>query len=96
MTVSIMHDRVLIKKIEPEPVSSGGILLAGNPVATFEAIVVGVGTGKPLENGLSIPPTVAVGDQVIYDPGKTISLTIKGENLLVIKEEDIFAVIDRN
>ena len=60
----------------------------------FKAKVIQVGSGKPIEGGGKIPMTVVAGDTVIYNPNATISVTIGGEALLIIKEEDIFAVVD--
>ena len=93
MTLQVMHDRVLIKKNEPEKVTSGGIVLAGDNEPKFEATVVAVGTGKPVKDGDPIPMTVQVGDTVIYNPSATIAVVVGGENLLVIREEEIFAIM---
>ena len=92
--MQVMHDRVLIKKIEPKNTTSSGIVLAGTPDKTFEATVLKVGTGKPIEGGAPVPLTVQVGDKVLYNPAAAISVTVDGEALLVIKEEDIFAIMD--
>jgi chaperonin GroES len=89
-----MHDRVLIKKIEPANTTSSGIVLAGTPQTTFEATVLKVGTGKPIDGGTPIPLTVQVGDKVLYNPAAAIAVTVEGDSLLVIKEEDIFAIMD--
>ncbi len=92
--MQVMHDRVLIKKIEPETKSAGGLLLTHVVDAAFEAEVIAVGTGKPVKDGAPIPLTVKVGDRVMYNPAATITVNVKGESLLVIKEEEIFAIFD--
>jgi chaperonin GroES len=92
--MQVMHDRVLIKKLEPETKSAGGIMLTSSVTPVYEAEVVAVGTGKPVKDGAPIPLTVQVGDRVMYNPSATISVTVKGESLLVIKEEEIFAILD--
>lgn len=92
--MQVMHDRVLIKKLDPDTKSAGGIVLTSSVTPVYEAEVVAVGNGKPVKDGVPIPLTVRVGDRVIYNPSATITVTVKGETLLVIKEEEIFAILD--
>ena len=92
--MQVMHDRVLIKKIEPEKKTAGGLVLPGEVDPVFEATVIAVGTGKPVKGGNPIPMTVKVGDRVMYNPNATIAVNVKGEALLVTKEDDIFAIMD--
>jgi len=91
--MQVMQDRVLLKKLEPEEKSSGGIFIAGSKDVKFEATVIAIGTGKPVKDGPPIPLSVQVGDQVLYNPGATISVVVNGEKFLVIKEEEIFAIM---
>jgi chaperonin GroES len=93
MNVTVMHDRVLIKHIEPAEQTSGGIVLTNAVEPSFEATVMAVGTGKPVKDSTPIPLTVKVGDRVMYNPRATIAVTLNGEDLLVIKEEEIFAIL---
>lgn len=92
--MQVMHDRVLIRKIEQDNKTASGLILAGTPEQAFEATVVAVGSGKPVKDSTPIPLTVKVGDKVIYNPNATITITVNGETLLVIKEEEIFAIVD--
>lgn len=92
--MQVMHDRVLIKKIEPETKTSSGLYLTHVQDEMFKAAVIKVGKGKAVEGGTYIPLSVKEGDTVIYNPNATISVTLNGEKLLVIKEEDIFAILD--
>jgi chaperonin GroES len=95
MDVTVLHDRVLLKRKEAAEKTVGGIVLAGSlkePV--FEATVMAVGAGKPIKDSSPIPLIVKVGDHVIYNPHATISVKFEGEDLLVIKEEEIFAIIE--
>jgi chaperonin GroES len=94
--MQVMHDRVLIKKIEPESKTSGGLVLTHVLDQSFQATVIKVGNGKPIKGGAPIPLTVKEGDVVIYNPNATIPLRVAGEDCLVIKEEEIFAIIDSN
>ena len=95
MDVTVLHDRVLLKRKEAAEKTSGGIVLAGSlkePV--FEATVIAVGAGKPIKDSSPIPLVVKVGDHVIYNPTATISIKLDGNDFLVIKEEEIFAIIE--
>lgn len=92
--MQVLHDRVLLKKIEQENKSQGGIVLAKVVDEVYEATVVSVGEGKPVKNSAPIPLTVKAGDRVMYNPQAVIPVTVDGENYLVIKEEEIFAVLD--
>jgi chaperonin GroES len=93
--VNVLHDRVLIKKIDATEVSTGGILLThGNIEQTFEGEVIAVGKGRPIKDSSPIPLTVKVGDRVMYNPKAGIAVKVKDEQLLVMKEEEIFAIIE--
>jgi chaperonin GroES len=94
--MQVMHDRVLIRKLEQSNKTDSGLFLAGTQDKVYEADVVAVGTGKPVKDCNPIPLTVTVGDRVIYNPNATIAVNVKGENLLVIKEEEIFAILDKD
>ena len=91
--MQVMHDRVLIKKIEPETKTAGGLILSAAVEPTFEATVIKVGSGKTTDAGVKIPLTVKEGDRIIYNPNATISVVLNKESFLVIKEEDIFAIM---
>ena len=93
--MQVMRDRVLLQKIEPETKTASGLILAHVVDETFRAKVIKVGNGKMVEGStVRIPLTVKEGDTVIYNPNATISVTVGGEKLLIIKEEDIFAILD--
>ena len=90
-----MRDRVLIQKIEPETKTASGFILTHVMDETFRAKVIKVGNGKLIEGSTErIPMMVAEGDTVIYNPNATISVTVGGEKLMIIKEEDIFAIVN--
>jgi len=92
--MKVLHDRVLLKKIETENTSLGGIVLPGELEPQFEATVVLVGTGRQVKDGAPIPPTVKEGDKVMYNPAACVEVKVNGESMLVIKESEIYAVID--
>jgi len=90
----ILHDRVLLKKLGDEAVSTGGIVLAGAVEPTFEAEVLAVGTGLVTKAGVVVPLNVQVGDKVIYAQGAGQTVKVGSDTLLVVREEDIYCVCD--
>ena len=93
MSVAILGDRVLIRKIETEKKSAGGlVVLTGDDVHTPKGLVLKVGDGKLNKAGVLIPPSVKVDDVVMYTPGAGLAVKIDGEDLLVLREDDIYAV----
>lgn len=89
-----LYDRVVIKPIEAEETSIGGIII---PDAAKEkptkGEVVAVGTGKVLENGSTRPMTVKVGDKVIYGQYSGSAYKADGVEYKIVKEDDILAVL---
>jgi chaperonin GroES len=92
MSITILYDRVLIKKNEIEEKTVGGIVLTGSIDPVFEGEVVKVGEGRLTKANVLIPLTVKVGDTVVYDPAAAIDITVDGQKFLVLREENIFAV----
>jgi chaperonin GroES len=94
MKIRPLHDRVVIKRVEAEEKTASGILLAGSAAEKPDmGEVVAVGAGKVLENGSVQALTVKVGDKVLL--GKYAqSVKIDGEELVVVREEEIFAIVE--
>jgi chaperonin GroES len=95
MDIKPLGDRVVIKPLEAESKTKGGIVLPDTAKEKpQEGKVVAVGKGKVLENGTVQPPEVKVGDKVLYGKYSGNEITTKeGEELLIMKEEDILAII---
>jgi len=94
MNIRPLHDRVVIRRLEEERTSAGGIVIPDSATEKPEqGEVLAVGTGKPLDNGDSRALAVKVGDKVLF--GKYAGTTVKvdGEELLVMREDDILAVV---
>ena len=94
MKLTPLHDRVIIKRLEEEKVSAGGIVIPDS--ATEKPIrgeVVAVGEGKPLDNGSVRALKVKVGDKVLFGKYSGTEVKLDGTELLVVKEDDLFAVI---
>ncbi len=95
MALRPLHDRVIIKRLEAETKSAGGIVIpdaaAEKPI---KGEVVAVGTGKILEDGKVRPLAVKVGDKVLFGKYSGTEVKIDGDELLVMREEDLVAIIE--
>jgi len=95
MKLRPLHDRVIVKRMEEERVSAGGIVIPDS--ATEKPVrgeVLAAGNGKILENGEKRPLDVQVGDTVLFGKYSGTEVKVDGEELLVMREEDIMAVIE--
>ncbi|MEJ2534043.1 MAG: co-chaperone GroES [Gammaproteobacteria bacterium] len=95
MNLRPLHDRVIVKRMEEERVSAGGIVIPDS--ATEKPIrgeVLAVGNGKILENGEKRALDVKAGDKVLFGKYSGTEVKVDGEELLVMREEDIMAVIE--
>ena len=91
-----LHDRVIIKRLEEERTSPGGIVIPDS--ATEKPIrgkVIAVGKGKILEGGEVRPLDVKVGDHVLFGKYSGTEVKVEGEDLLVMREEDVMAIIEK-
>jgi len=95
MNIHPLGDRVLVKALEAEAKSKGGIVIPDTAKEKpQEGKVVAVGKGKVLENGTIQSPEVKAGDKVLYGKYSGNEITTKeGEELLIMREEDILAII---
>ena len=95
MEIKPLGDRIVVKVLEAENKSKGGIVLPDSAKEKpQEAKVVAVGKGKVLENGTVSAPEVKVGDKVIFGKYSGNEITTKeGEDLLILREDDILAII---
>ena len=95
MKLRPLHDRVIIKRLEAETKSAGGIVIPDS--ATEKPIkgeVIAVGAGKILENGNVRALAVKAGDKVLFGKYSGTEVKVDGQELLVMREEDLMAVID--
>jgi chaperonin GroES len=95
MKIRPLHDRVIVKREEEERKSAGGILIPDS--ATEKPIrgrVLAVGNGKILETGEVRKLDVKVGDHVLFGKYSGTEVKVDGDDVLVMREEDILAVID--
>jgi chaperonin GroES len=90
-----LHDRVLLRRLESESKTSGGIIIPDTAKEKpAQAEVVAVGTGVRDEHGKLQPLAVSVGDTVLFSKWSGSEVSIDGEELLVVKESDIMGVLD--
>ena len=95
MKIRPLHDRVVIRRTEEERKSPGGIVIPDNAQEKpVQGEVIAVGHGKPLDNGQLRPMDVKVGDRVLFGKYSGSEVKIDGQELLVMREEDIMAVLD--
>ncbi len=95
MKIRPLHDRVIVKRMEEERTSAGGIVIpdaaAEKPI---KGEVIAVGKGKILESGEIRALDIKAGDKVLFGKYSGTEVKVDGEELLVMKEDDIMAVIE--
>jgi len=95
MNIRPLHDRIIVKRMEEERMSAGGIVIPDS--ATEKPIkgeVIAVGNGKQLDNGEVRSLDVKKGDQILFGKYSGTEVKVDGEDLLVMKEDDVMAVIE--
>ena len=95
MKIRPLHDRVIVKRIEEERKSAGGIVIPDTAAEKpDQGEVVAVGKGKKADDGKLIPVDLKVGDKVLFGKYSGQTVKVKGDELLVMREEDIMGVIE--
>ncbi|MDX1498221.1 MAG: co-chaperone GroES [Salinisphaeraceae bacterium] len=95
MSLRPLHDRVIIKRLEEERTSPGGIVIPDSATEKpSKGEVLAVGNGKVLDNGEQRALDVKVGDKVLFGKYSGTEVKIDGDELVVMREDDIMAVID--
>jgi chaperonin GroES len=95
MKLRPLHDRVIVKRVEEERTTPGGIVIPDS--ATEKPIrgeVLAVGNGKILDNGEQRALDLKVGDKVLFGKYSGTEVKVDGEELLVMREDDIMAVVE--
>lgn len=95
MSFRPLHDRVVLRRIEQEEKTAGGIIIPDTAKEKpMEGEVVAVGNGARDESGNLVPLDVQVGDRVLFSKWSGTEITMDGEELLVLRESDIMGVIE--
>lgn len=96
MKLTPLHDRIIIKPAKPEEVTKGGIIIPDTAKEKpMQGEVIAVGNGKITEDGKVLPLQLKVGDQVLYGKYAGTEVTIDGEEYLIMRESDVFAIINK-
>ena len=94
MNIRPLHDRVVVRRLEEETTTSGGIVLPDSAAEKpSQGEILAVGSGKVLDSGEVRAPDVAVGDKVIFGQYGGSTVKIDGEELLILSESEIFGVL---
>ena len=95
MKIRPLHDRVVVRRLEQETTSSGGIFLPGEAgEKPAQGKVLAVGPGKVLDNGDRQSCGLKVGDKVIFGQYGGSTTTVDGEELLILSEHEVFGVLE--
>ncbi len=94
MTFRPLHDRVVVRRIDSEDKSAGGIIIPDTAKEKpAEGIIEAVGPGARDEQGKIVPPDVKVGDQVLFGKWSGTEVKLDGKDIVIMKESDIMGVI---
>ncbi|MDQ2638964.1 MAG: co-chaperone GroES [Pseudomonadota bacterium] len=95
MKIRPLHDRILVKRLEEERTTKGGIIIPDTATEKpVQGKVVAVGNGKILEDGKVRPLDIKIGDKILFGKYGGQEVKVDGEELLVMREEDVMAVIE--
>ena len=95
MNIKPLHDKVLVKRVDEEEKTSGGIIIPDTAKEKpSEGIVEAVGNGFRAEDGKIIPMSVKAGDRVLFANWSGTEIKVNGESRLIIKESDILAIVE--
>ena len=90
-----LHDRILVKRLESEAKTKGGIIIPDTAKEKpQEALVISVGPGKVNDEGKVTPLDVKKGDKVLFGKYSGSEITLDGDEHLIIREEDVLAVLE--
>ncbi len=95
MAIRPLHDRVIVKRIEEEQKTKGGIIIPDTAKEKpMEGEIVAVGTGRILENGTVRPLAVKKGERVLFGKYAGTEVKIDGAEHLILREEDIVGIVE--
>lgn len=96
MQIRPLHDRLIVKRLEEEEKTKGGIIIPDTvKEKPIEGKVIAVGTGRVKKDGTKIPMEVKKGDRVLFAKYAGTEVKIDGEEHLMMKEDDVLAIMER-
>ena len=94
MAFKPLHDRVLVKRVESDEKTKGGLIIPDSAKEKpAEGEVVSVGEGPPKDSGEQIAPSVKAGDRILFGKWSGTEVTVDGKEMLIMKESDILGII---
>ena len=95
MKIRPLYDRIVVKRIEEQETVRGGIIIPDSAKEKpQEGEVVAVGHGKRLENGTLVPLDVKAGDRILFGKYSGSDITLAGEELMIMREDEVLGVLD--
>jgi len=95
MQIRPLHDRIVVKRVEEEKKTPGGIVIPDTAAEKpIQGEVIAVGKGKVLDNGEVRPIEVKVGDKVLFGKFSGTEVKFEGEELVVMREDDVMAIVE--
>jgi chaperonin GroES len=95
MTFRPLHDRVVVRRIDGEDKTKGGIIIPDTAKEKpSEGLIIAVGPGARDESGKVVPPDVKAGDRILFGKWSGTEVKLDGDELLIMKETDIMGVIE--
>ena len=95
MAFTPLHDRVLVRRVQSEEKTKGGLIIPDNAKEKpAEGEVISVGEGARKDSGELIAPVVKSGDRILFGKWSGTEVTLDGEELLIMKESDILGIIE--
>jgi chaperonin GroES len=96
MKIRPLQDRILVKRLEEEQTTKGGIIIPDTAKEKpSEGLVIAVGKGKVLENGKQVPLDVKKDDRILFGKYAGTEIKLEGEEYLIMREDDVLGVIQK-
>ena len=91
-----LHDRVLVRRVEAEEKTAGGIIIPDTAKEKpQQGKVIAVGAGKPDKDGKKMPLDVKAGDTILFGKYSGQEIKLEGEELLIMREDEVLAILDK-
>jgi chaperonin GroES len=96
MKIRPLHDRLLVKRVNEQEMTKGGIIIPDSAKEKpIEGEVIAAGNGKILENGEARPMDVAAGDRILFGKYSGTEIKLEGEEHLILREDEVLAVVEK-